>query len=98
MLVHAGLNDFDEEKDLDEYKLVDYLFYRPDYDKRYYQDENMFLVTGHTPTMAIREDGKPFIYTERGHIALDCGRVYGGRLTAYCLNNGKVTYVDKIKE
>lgn len=36
---------------------------------------SIILVTGHTPTFLIREDGLPLIYEENGHIALDCGCV-----------------------
>lgn len=94
VLVHAGLNEFVEEKDLDDYALEDFLFYRADYGKRYFEDENTFIVTGHTPTFRIREDGLPLVYQKHGHIAIDCGCVYGKRLAAYCLDTGSVEYVD----
>lgn len=95
VLVHAGLYEFEEGKDLEEYHFTDFIFERADYGKRYFQDENTVLVTGHTPTFLIREDKLPLIYKENGHIAIDCGCVYGERLAAYCLDNGSVTYVEK---
>ena len=52
-------------------------------------------MTGHTPTFLIREDKLPLVYKGNGHIAVDCGCVYGGNLAAYCLDNGKVKYVIK---
>lgn len=95
ILVHAGLHEFEEGKDLEEYDFTDFIFYRTDYGKRYFQDENTVLVTGHTPTCLIREDKLPLVYEENGNVAIDCGCVYGERLAAYCLDDGSVTYVEK---
>ena len=81
-----------------DYALADFLFYRAEYDKRYSKDENTFLVTGHTPTFLIREDREALVYEQNGHIAIDCGCVYGERLAAYCLDQGTVTYVQKHME
>lgn len=94
ILVHAGLNNFSSTKEIDEYLLDDILWVRPDYKKRYYPNEKIFLVTGHTPTPLIRDDKKPLVYEKNGHIAIDCGCNFGGRLAAYCLETGKATYVD----
>lgn len=93
VLVHAGLNNFDESKNWEDYELIDLLFHRADYTKRYFSDENTFLVTGHTPTPRLRADKKPLVYEENGHIGLDCGCVYGGQLAAYCLDTGEKFYV-----
>lgn len=94
VLVHADLHDFSEDKELDDYHFTDFILYRAEYEKRYFADENTFLVTGHTPTFVIRTDEMPFVYQENGHIAIDCGCVYGKRLAAYCLDDGSVTYVE----
>lgn len=51
-------------------------------------------MTGHTPTPLIRSDKKPLAYKENGHIAIDCGCVFGGKLAAYCIETGETTYVD----
>lgn len=72
---------------------LDFLWERIDYTKQYFPSEHIFLVTGHTPTMMIREDQKPLVYKKNGHIALDCGCVFGGNLSAYCIETGEVTYV-----
>ena len=53
----------------------------------------LVLVTGHTPTPNIREDQKPLVYQGNGHLALDCGCVYGGNLAAYCIETQEVVYV-----
>ena len=93
ILVHAGIDDFREDRDLEEYDLLDFISSRPDYAKRYYQDEAVCVVTGHTPTSLIREDGLPLVYQENGHIAIDCGYVFGGRLAAYCIESAEINYV-----
>ena len=93
ILVHAGIHNFDPEKEMDEYNPSDFLWERMDYEKQYFLSDRIFLVTGHTPTMMIREDQKPLAYQENGHIALDCGCVFGGNLATYCIETGEITYV-----
>lgn len=93
-LVHAGLSNFLPDKGMDEYELYDFLEERADYTKRYYPGENIFLVTGHTPTVLIPGCGKAEVYREHGHIALDCACVAGGKLAAFCVETQQVIYVD----
>ena len=98
VLVHAGICGFEEEKPLEDYALGDFLFHRADYGRRYFSDpeecsgRKTYLVTGHTPTMAIREDGQPLVYSGHGHLAVDCGCVFGGKLAALCLEDGSIYY------
>ncbi len=99
ILVHAGLGNFSEEKNLEDYELYELLEDRADYSKRYFKDKNMYLITGHTPTPMIEEWRKPEVYTDNGHIAIDCGCVSGGKLAVYCFETRKTAYVDaKSKE
>ena len=93
ILVHAGIENFSPDKELENYVVTDFLSGRTDYKKRYYPGERIFLVTGHTPTPLIREDKKPLVYHGNGHIAVDCGCVFGGQLAAYCIETGETTYV-----
>lgn len=93
VLVHAGIADFLEEKSLGEYDLLDFICERTDYRKRYYQDKNTYVITGHTPVMRIHEDSFSKVYTGNGHIAIDCGCVYGAKLAAYCIDSGETIYV-----
>lgn len=81
-------------KDLNDYDLYDFLEKRADYSKRYYPDENTYLITGHTPTIYIDGWGKIEVYRKNGHIAIDCGCVGGGKLAAYCIETEEVTYVE----
>ncbi len=92
-LVHAGLGNFSPEKDMDEYELYELLEERADYSKRYYPNEAIYLVTGHTPTVLIDGWGKPEVYRKNGHIALDCACVAGGRLAAFCVETEEEFYV-----
>lgn len=93
ILVHAGIRNFDPMKELDEYEPIDFLWERLDYSRRYFPSQRIFLVTGHTPTQLIG-DGRPLVYQDNGHIAIDCGCVFGGNLAAYCIETGSVTYVE----
>lgn len=97
ILAHADIHGYEDWKSFEDYALADFIFYRADYQKRYSSDENTVIVTGHTPTFLIREDRLPLIYNENGHLAIDCGCVYGERLAAYCLDNGKTEYVIRKK-
>lgn len=96
VLVHAGLNHFEENKPLEHYHLTDFIFYRTDYHRIYYK--NKYLITGHTPTLLIRDDRQPLIYQGNNHIAIDCGCTFGKRLACYCLDNQNVFYVDAKKD
>ena len=93
-LVHAGLANFAPDKELDEYELHELLEERADYSRRYYPQDNIYLVTGHTPTVSIEGWNKPEVYRKHGHIALDCACVAGGRLAAFCVETEEVIYVD----
>ena len=94
VLTHAGLARFDPHKELEEYDPQDFLWERADYSREYFPGGRIVLVTGHTPTPLIRADRQPLIYREHGHLALDCGAVYGGRLAAYCVETGEEFYVN----
>jgi len=91
VLVHAGINNFDENKVLDEYSPEDFLFGKCNYAMRYYNDK--FLVSGHTPTFAIKEELKGKILIENNNIAIDCGAVFGEKLGCICLNTMQKFYV-----
>lgn len=80
-------------EELPSYDLAELIFHRADYERRYFEDESTFLVTGHTPTFGIRADERPLVYEENGHIAIDCGCVFGGNLAAYRLDDGEAFYV-----
>lgn len=84
VLVHAGINNFDENKSMAEYQKEDLIFNSPDYSKVYFKDK--YLVTGHTPTWKIRYENKSnpvdLVYINNNHIAINCGVNCGGLLGA----------------
>ena len=90
ILAHAGINNFDPEKELEDYSEEDFVFAETDYTKAYFQ--NKYLITGHTPTVAINQKLMGKVYSKNGHIAIDCGVAYGGRLAAICLDALKLYY------
>ena len=95
VLVHAGIDNFDETKDIYDYEINELLFKSPNYQKIYFKDK--YLVTGHTPTISIDLNQKGNILEMNRHIAIDCGCVYGMNLGIFCLDNFKKYYVEKKK-
>lgn len=94
VLVHAGLGNFEVEKEMWEYELDDLVWNRTNYDVPYYKDK--IVITGHTPTMAINNNPNPgYIFKANNHIAIDCGcSVRGGRLGCLRLNDMKEFYIE----
>lgn len=90
VLVHSGIDNFDPDKDLEEYSEEDFVFAKTDYSKVYFR--NKYLVTGHMPTVAINQKLMGKVYSKNGHIAIDCGAAYGGKLAAICLDALKLYY------
>lgn len=88
VLVHAGLDNFSPDKNLDDYQLHELIFNKPDYSKKYFEDK--YLVTGHTPTRFIHEEingySRNIIFVNNNHIAIDCGCGHDGLLGAICLD------------
>jgi len=91
ILAHAGINGFEDGKDLEEYSEEDFVFAKTDYNTPLFSDR--YLVTAHTPTVAIGKEYMGKVYSKKRHVAIDCGCGYGGRLAAVCLNPLKVFYV-----
>ena len=97
ILVHAGLHGYTPDRILSEYLPYDLLWARPDYDLKLWEDENKFLVVGHTPTMFLSKMHLGRIYKGKGSfINIDCGEAYrkhGGRLGCLCLDTLEEFYV-----
>ena len=93
ILVHGGLKDFDINKSLDDYRLLDLVWEKPNYDKVYFEDK--FIVSGHTPTHHIDKDMRGKILRKNNHILIDCGCVFGNKLGCLCLNTMEEYYVEK---
>lgn len=78
-------------QDFNHCKWADFIWGEPDYNFQYFDD--LIIVTGHTPTGLIEAKYNGEIYQENGHIAVDCGAVFGNRLGCICLNTKKEFYV-----
>ncbi|MBQ7836647.1 MAG: metallophosphoesterase [Clostridia bacterium] len=91
ILVHSGLGNYRKGKKLREYSLQELCCIRPDYGIRYFDDNNVYIVSGHTPTLAIT--GKPEIYHNSNNILIDCGATFSGRLACLRLDDMKEFYV-----
>ena len=93
VLVHAGIGGYCPGKSLDDYDFSDFIFYGPDYSRRYFK-EGVAMVVGHTPVMSLYEDGRCELYEENGTFCIDGGCVFGGKLFALRLEDQRVFAVD----
>ena len=83
VLVHAGINGFDVEKELDDYEPED--FFTVPSEERYYADR--IVIVGHTPTASGKIEKTPNL------IHMDCGVKDGGALGCLCLETGEEFYI-----
>ena len=92
ILTHAGAPKSATYDNLKNYDMLDFVTAKTDYDKIYFPD--MFLVTGHTPTVLIDKNYEKKIYRKNNHIAIDTGAVFhGGVLACVCLETDEEFYV-----
>ena len=92
VLVHAGLDNFSQSRDLEEYSVEELTTVSPDYSLPYFQDK--VLVPGHKPTVEIHPSSKGRIFKLNNHIAMDCGAAYGLPLGCLCLDTMDEFYVE----
>lgn len=91
VMVHAGLGNFRKSKKLSEYTTEELIMQRADLDREYIGGD-VYIVTGHTPTLAI--SGKAEIYRKLNNILIDCGACFNrGRLACLCLDSFEEFYV-----
>lgn len=84
-LVHAGIADFDENTDPDDYQPEDLIHEAADLNGTYFSDKTM--IVGHVATPDRR------IAYGKNVIAIDCGAAFDGALGCLCLETGKEYYV-----
>ena len=92
ILVHAGLGNFRSDKKLSNYTVEELLLTRENPDRKFFEDDDIYIITGHTPTPLI--SGKPEIYHSANNIYIDCGACFeGGRLACLCLDTMQEFYI-----
>ena len=92
ILVHGGIPYEKRNLPLEKQSVHELVTERPDYTKQYYN--NIYLVTGHTPTVNIGEEYSGRIYRANGHIAIDCGAGYDMPLGCIRLEDFAEFYVE----
>ena len=93
VLSHGGIRDYSDDRLLSDYMIEDLTFFREDYSKSKFAKHGKYLVTGHTPTVAIAGAYEGKIYKNKDHIAIDCGAVFGYGLGCICLDTMEEFYV-----
>lgn len=90
LCVHAGLQHYEADKNLDDYDLMDMIM--GDEEAELPTLSNAVLVTGHAPVRGA--DGLPTgsVDVKKNAIRLNCGASCGGRLGMICLDTGKCYY------
>lgn len=91
LLVHGGIPYDGRHLPPDAHSLITLTESRPDYHRRYFDD--VYLVTGHTPTLHIDPAYTGRIFRGHGHIAVDCGAGFGMPLGCIRLDDFKEFYV-----
>ncbi len=89
LLTHAGLGNFDKDKDILDYTTRDVLWHRPTADERYYDD--IFTVFGHTPVECFGASPEKAFETDTW-IDIDTGAAAGGAPMLLRLDDMKKIY------
>lgn len=90
ILVHGGFDNFDPERDPEDYHIDEVVFAVPDYSRIYFKDKT--LLTAGELCSSIKNNSVPDrIYKQNNHIAINCGG--GNNLAAICLDNMKEYYL-----
>lgn len=97
VILHGGISANVRLSDLDNLDPHDIVWTRPDFDLTYFNNENTYLIVGHTPTLLIKDVPEGTIYRGKGNlINIDCGAAYptyGGRIGCLCLDTDEEIYI-----
>ena len=92
IMVHAGFDTFSSGRKLSDYGIEELVWHRPNPLVRYFKDESIYVVAGHTPTLSM--GGEASIINSCGNILIDCGACFEkGRLACLCLETMEEFYV-----
>lgn len=78
--------------DYEEWNVEHYTTGEQDHNEIYFDD--MYIVTGHTPTEYIDSNYKGKIWIGNNNVAIDCGAAFGDVLGCLCLDTMKEFYVN----
>lgn len=98
-LSHAGINNYTSDEELGWKTVEDFVWHSPgNFDMPFFkEEENRFLVFGHTPTFRISGGTAGKIFKKNDYIGIDCGAVFenyfDGKLGCLCLNTMEEFYV-----
>lgn len=91
VLVNAGIDNFEIEKNLDDYEDEDFVMNAADFTQVYFKEK--FLMSAGMPTYKIHESLRGKVFAKNKHIMLDCGVNEGERLAVIGLEALKVYYI-----
>ena len=92
ILVHQGLGEFESKgKKLKNYSVKDLTSTPVDYEKQYFDDDSIFIVSGHVPTYELCGEDK--IYISHNNICINCGVYEGRKLACLCLDTMEEYYI-----
>ncbi len=92
ILVHRGLGNFEKKgKKLKSYSVKDLTKTEVDYEKQYFDDDSIYIVSGHTPTYTLCGEDK--IYQSHNNICINCGVAEGRKLGCLCLDTMEEFYI-----
>ena len=85
VMVHAGIDNFSPDKDMEDYSFTELIFHPADYSKVYFPDK--VLVTAHTPVSELGHSEKSLFYKSNGHLCINL--IPDNKIAAIRLNDGK---------
>ena len=85
------LPEYDPKRSIHDVTFHEFVWGEPDYDVCY--DPGITFITGHTPTTLIDPASSDSVWRGNGHIAIDCGAAFGGKLACICLETMEEYYV-----
>lgn len=91
--IHAGLGNFRKGKKLSEYTAEELTMSRVEPETKFFDDDSIFVVMGHTPTPHFC--GEPRIFRCGNNFFIDCGACNkSGKLACLCLDTLEEYYVE----
>ncbi|MFI3142163.1 MAG: hypothetical protein R3Y27_07665 [Clostridia bacterium] len=91
VLVGAGIDNFEIEKELDDYEDEDFVMTPADYTQVYFKDK--FLMSAGAPTYKIHDSLRGKVFAKNKHVMLNVGMNDGERMAVIGLDALKIYYI-----